>query len=112
MKRPVHHIDASNQTRGRVATMIAHLLMGKNLPSYQPHKDDGASVEVVNISAMIVDPKKAAKTKFLRHTQHPGGIKQAMASDYTSAELLRKAVYNMLPKNSLRRARLKRLTIK
>lgn len=112
MKRAVHQIDAANKTRGRLATVIAELLMGKNVPGYQPHKDEGASVEVINIAGMKVDPKKAAKTEFMRHTQHPGGLKQSLAKDYSAAELLRKAVYNMLPKNSLRRAMLKRLTIK
>lgn len=112
MKRAVHQIDATNKTRGRLGTAIAELLMGKNVPGYQPYKDAGAQVEVINIAAMKLDPKKAAKTEFKRHTQHPGGLKESMAKDYTPAELLRKAVYNMLPKNSLRRSMLKRLTIK
>lgn len=112
MKRTVHQIDATNKTRGRIATAVVELLMGKNIPSYQPHKDAGARVEVVNITAMKLDPKKAGRTEFLRHTQHPGGLKRSLAKDYTATELLRKAVYNMLPKNSLRRAMLKRLTIK
>ncbi|EKD75993.1 MAG: 50S ribosomal protein L13 [uncultured bacterium] len=112
MKREIRQIDAANKTRGRVATGIAELLMGKDKTSYKPYNDEGAIVEVINIAAMKVDPKKATKTEFLRHTQHPGGLKSSMATDYTPAELLRKAVYNMLPKNSLRRAMLKRLTIK
>ena len=41
-------VDATDQIVGRLATRIAHLLMGKHKASYVPHEDRGAIVTVTN----------------------------------------------------------------
>lgn len=111
MKRTTQTVDATLKSPGRVATEVAHILMGKNKPSYSPHLDNGDAVEVINITGLKLDKKKLAQTEFIRHTLHPGGLKRTLAKDYTPAQLVRMAVKNMLPKNTLRDKRLKRLTI-
>lgn len=111
MKRSTQTIDATLKSPGRVATEVAHLLMGKDKTGFSPHLDNGDAIEVINVTAMKLDKKKLAKTEFFRHTLHPGGLKKTLAKDYTPAQLLRMAVKNMLPKNTLRDKMLKRLTI-
>lgn len=41
-------VDARGQVVGRLASQIAQMLMGKDKPTYQPHKDEGDVVVVVN----------------------------------------------------------------
>ena len=111
MKRTTHTVDATLITPGRLATKVAGLLMGKHKPDYKPYTDCGDMVTVVNVKAMKLNPKKLAQTEHRHHTLHPGGLKTKLAKDFTPAELLRKAVSTMLPKNKLRDRMLKRLTI-
>ncbi|MGA1781356.1 MAG: uL13 family ribosomal protein, partial [Planctomycetota bacterium] len=41
IQRRWYHVDASEETLGRMATRIAQILMGKNKPTYTPHLDTG-----------------------------------------------------------------------
>ncbi|MFA6474630.1 MAG: 50S ribosomal protein L13 [Patescibacteria group bacterium] len=111
MIRKTHSVDATNITLGRLATKVAGLLMGKHKPDYQPYSNCGDMVEVKNISALKFDAKRLATIEHKHHTFHPGGLKMKLAKDFTPAQLLRRAVNNMLPKNKLRDQMLKRLTI-
>ncbi len=112
IKRPSHNIDATNQVIGRLASRVATLLMGKDQANYFPYQDGGAKVIVSNVAAMNLNPKKLAKRVIYHHTQHPGGLQVTKASDYSPAQLLRRAIYTMLPDNKLRDKMLKRLTIR
>ncbi len=111
MQRNNHTVDATSITLGRVATKVAGLLMGKHKPEYLPYTDCGDMVTVVNVAEMKMDPKKLAVTEHKHHTLHPGGLKTKLSKDFTPAELLRKSISTMLPKNKLRDRMLKRLTI-
>ncbi|EKD79144.1 MAG: hypothetical protein ACD_41C00154G0002 [uncultured bacterium] len=111
MNRTLHTVDATLLTPGRLASRIAGLLMGKHKPDYLPYTDCGDQVKVINTSAMKLNPKKLAVTEIKYHTLHPGGLKRRLAKTYTTQQLLRHAVNNMLPKNKLRDRMLKRLTI-
>lgn len=48
LQRAWHLVDASNQKVGRVAGQIAQILKGKHKPTYQPNKDMGDFVVVIN----------------------------------------------------------------
>lgn len=111
MTRLTHTVDATLITPGRLSTKIAGLLMGKHKPDYKPYSDCGDVVKVVNVTKLKLNPKKLAQTEYKYHTLHPGGLKRSLAKEYTPAEILRKTVNNMLPKNKLRIRMLKRLTI-
>jgi large subunit ribosomal protein L13 len=43
-----HLVDAKNQTVGRLAGQIAQILKGKHKPTFQPNKDMGDYVVVIN----------------------------------------------------------------
>lgn len=113
--RQVHKIDANDQAVGRIATKIALILRGKNKPEYEPHLDNGDIVEVSNADKMSYSGKKLAQKKYLRYSGYPGGIKETKMSDLAKtapAEILRRAVREMLPPTRLRPKMLKRLIIK
>lgn len=112
--RAWHVIDASGQTLGRVATHVAHLLMGKHNPLYAPHLDTGDFVIVINASRVLVTGKKAQQKMYYRHSQYPGGLKQvnfAKMMQTFPTRAVQHAVHGMLPKNPLGRAMYRKLKV-
>ncbi|MBU1165044.1 50S ribosomal protein L13 [Patescibacteria group bacterium] len=110
--RQKHEIDATGLVLGRLATKISTLLIGKNKASYQPHIDMGDSVIIKNVKDIKITGAKLDQKKYYRHSGFPGGLKTKKMGDVFAkdpAEVLKKAVYNMLPKNKLRKERMKRL---
>ncbi len=111
----VHHIDASGKVLGRLASEIAVLLRGKHKVDFSYHLPMGDRVVVSNVDKMKVTGKKLKDKIYYRHSGYPGGLKsrtleEMMAKD--PAEVLRLAVYRMLPKNKLRDRLIRRLTFK
>lgn len=107
-------VDASEAPLGRVATKVATLLTGKGKPSFTHHIDTGDYVIVINAKNMVVTGKKLEDKVYYRHSNFPGGLKEAtlkdkMATDPTFA--LQHAIRGMLPVNKLRDARLDRLKV-
>ncbi len=112
--REKHKIDATGKVPGRLASEVAILLMGKHKVNYQPHLDQGDFVAIENISQLKFTGKKLEKKVYHRHTQYPGGIKTTPLSKIFKEnpdKLFRKMVFQMLPKNKLRKEMIKRLTI-
>jgi large subunit ribosomal protein L13 len=115
MERKTHKIDAEGLVLGRLATRISILLRGKNKPGYSPHKDIGDFVIVENFDKIKVTGKKKEQKKYYRHTGYMGGLKEEVYQKLEKrrpGEILRKAVYGMLPKNKLRPLMIKRLKTK
>lgn len=113
-KRKWYLLDAQDQKLGRLACAIAVRLLGKNLVTYNHYQDQGGFVVVINLKKMFWDPQRAAQKFYYHHTKHAGGLKAesaAMVFKNDPAEVLRRAVCNMIPRNSLRSARLRRLKI-
>ncbi len=107
-----HYIDAKGKVLGRLASKIAILLSGKNNPDYVPYLDKGDKVVVRNVELMKITGKKMQQKKYYRHSGYPGGLKVKTLEEIfqkNPAEVLKRAVYNMLPKNKLRKLMLKRL---
>ncbi len=113
-ERKVHTIDASKKPLGRLASQIAVLLMGKHKEDYVPNRDKGDFVKVQNIESMTLTGKKEEDKIYYHHTGYPGGLKKTPYNkliEKDSGAALKKAVYGMLPKNKLRKERIKRLKI-
>lgn len=114
MQRDTYKVDATDQVLGRMATDIASHLIGKHKPSFQSHIDGGDVVEVTNVANMKITGRKLDQKTYYRHSGYPGGIKHKNMGDLFEekpAEVLRLAVSRMLPKNTHRTERLKRLII-
>ncbi len=113
--RQTHIIDASNIALGRLATDIARLLTGKHKVTYTPNQDQGDFVVVNHFEKVKLTGKKLEQRVYYRHSGYQGGLKEKKMKTLmreNPAEVLRKAVYQMLPKNKTRDVFIKRLTIK
>ena len=109
-------VDASGRTLGRVASEAAISLMGKNKPSFERNKYSGFPVKVVNASKLRITSKKLETIFHTRYSGLRGGLRVIKGAETAEKmgfkELIKLAVYQMLPSNKLRRTMLKHLTIK
>ena len=107
-------INAEGQILGRLATEIAVLLRGKNKPQFAPSADVGDFVVVVNAEKISVTGNKLEDKMYYHHSQYPGGIKEKKLKEMLETkpeEVIRKAVWGMIPKNKLGRAIIKKLKV-
>ena len=114
VERKWHVVDAEGHTLGRLASELARILRGKNKPQYTPHVDVGDFVVVINADRIEVTGRKAEQKVYRRHTGYPGGLKETSYEQMLTrkpTEVLRKAVYGMMPKTRLARQQFKKLKI-
>jgi large subunit ribosomal protein L13 len=107
-------LDASQVPLGRLSTVAARLLIGKDKPSFTPHMDGGDFVIVINSDQLVVTGNKLEKKVYYRHSGFPGGIHKRTlqeATDKDSKQVISHAIRGMLPVNKLRNGRLKRLKV-
>ena len=107
-------VDARGWILGRLATHISTILQGKDKPNYAPHKDLGDIVVVTNAKHIEVTGRKLSDKTYRWHTGYPGGLKSRTLNEQIDKDPTRplwKAVYGMLPKNKLRKARARKLRI-
>lgn len=109
-------IDAEGKTLGRVASSVAVSLMGKTEASYERHIYSGLKVNVINASKIKITPKKLEEIYHTRYSGFRGGLRILKGTETVEKkglkELLKLAVYHMLPGNKLRREMMKNLVIK
>lgn len=105
--RQWHIIDANGMTVGRLATEVAHILMGKHKPTYTPFLDTGDHVIVINASKVVLTGTKLDDKFYRHHTGWPGGLKEISARNLLAkrpVKLVELAVKGMLPKTKMGRA--------
>ena len=59
-----HIVDASGQRLGRIATHVANILRGKNLPTYTPNADAGGFVVIINSDKIELTGNKWTAKKY------------------------------------------------
>ena len=107
-------IDADGKTLGRLATEVATLLRGKRKPEFTPFIDCGDFVVIVNAEKINLTGKKIEQKKYYSHSGYPGGLKVHTLKellDKKPEEVIRKAVWGMIPKGKLGRAVYKKLKV-
>lgn len=100
-----YELDATNQSLGRLATKVADLLRGKNLPSYTPNVLPDSEVVVKNLKSAKFTGSKFNKKIYYSYSGYHSGIKARKLSDLWEkkpTEVLRSMVYTMLPVNRTR----------
>ena len=105
-------IDAKDQICGRLAGFIGQILQGKTKPIFHPSRDLGDHVVVINTKDIVLTGKNWDKKLYRHHTGYPGGLVEYRAKDLHKRDqtlVLWRAVNGMLPKNNLRKPRMKRL---
>jgi len=114
IKREWHVIDATDKVLGRLATEVAHLLMGKHKPMFSRHLDTGDFVVVVNAEKVCVSGNKAKQKLYYRHSGYPGGLKSVSLEEMLKTRptrVIEHAVKGMLPKSRLGNSMKKKLRV-
>lgn len=107
-------IDAEGQVLGRLASKIAKVLMGKHKPEYEPYRDTGDFVVVINAQKIRFTGKKLTQKLYFKHSNYPGGLRVRTAKEMLAVkpeDVLRLAVRGMLPKTVLGRKMLRKLKV-
>ena len=114
INRKIVEIDAEGKVVGRLASEIARILIGKHKATYTPNVDGGDIVRVKNASKIRFTGNKLDQKHYFNYSGYPGGMKARRARDVMEknpTRILKSAVDRMLPKNTLRARRIKRLTV-
>ena len=114
IQRKWYVADADGKILGRFASEIAQILRGKRKPIYSPHLDVGDHVVVINASQIQLTGKKADQKIYWRHSGYPGGLKGTPFKKLLAKkpeQVIRKAVWGMLPHNRLGRPMIKKLKV-
>ena len=102
-----HIIDAEGQALGRLASLAAKLLQGKNKPTYTPFIDTGDHVVIVNAKKVKLTGRKEDQKIYRQHSGYEGGLKEVRAKIIRAEKpnrIVEEAVYGMLPKTKMGRA--------
>jgi large subunit ribosomal protein L13 len=107
-------VDAEGAALGRLATLVAATLRGKQKTNFTPHVDCGDNVVIINAEKVTLSGKKWSDKEYVRHTGYPGGQRFTTAEEMLKKNpisLIENAVRGMLPKNRLGRAIFKNMHV-
>lgn len=111
----LHTIHAEGKKLGRVATEAANLLRGKDSVHFAPNKTPGTHVVIAGAGKLALSERKRVSKLYQRYSGYPSGRKTETLKSLTArrgiAEVVRRAVYGMLPKNPTRARLIKNLTV-
>ena len=109
-----HVIDANDQILGRISTGIAQLLTGKAKPYFVRNIDCGDHVIVINAAKVQTTGNKLHDKIYTHYSGYPGGKTDMALEDLLDSnptQVIRNAVWGMLPNNKLRSKMMTRLHI-
>ncbi len=111
-----HTIDATSRTLGRVASEAAGVLLGKSSVHFVKNAILPVTVVIENADKLHITERRAKGKVYTRYTGYPGGLRKTRMDELMEKkgieEVLRKTVDGMLPRNKLRKERMKRLVVK
>ncbi|MGX7591141.1 50S ribosomal protein L13 [Candidatus Karelsulcia muelleri] len=96
--------NAFNQRLGRLASVIACIIIGKHQINFSPHSY-GDKVIILNAKHIILGGSKTNNKTYISYSGYPGGKKVKKVSELIKKRpefIIRKAVLGMLPKNSFK----------
>ena len=107
-------VNAEGRILGRLATQVAVLLRGKKKPEFADFCDTGDFVVVINAEKIRVTGRKSDDKSYYSHSQYPGGLRTEKFKELLEdkpEEIIRRAVWGMIPKNKLGRKVFKKLKV-
>ncbi len=108
-------IDAQGKKIGRIASEAASVLMGKKSTNFARNNVAKVMVEILNASRADVSAKKKTCDVYITYTGHRGGLNSETLGELIirkgMTDVMKRAVYRMLPDNKLRDLRMKNLII-
>ncbi|MBX2866857.1 uL13 family ribosomal protein [Candidatus Kaiserbacteria bacterium] len=114
MEKKEYTIDATGKRLGRMATEVATILLGKNEPDFAKNVVTPVSVTILNASKLDISEKRREE-EFQTYSGYPSGRKVEtlghLAERRGYAEVVRRVISGMLPKNKLHKLRMQNLTV-
>ena len=117
-KETVEHkwyvIDATGKALGRVASLAATYLRGKNKPTFTPNIDCGDNIIIINAEKVLLTGNKEENKMYYNHSMYTGGLRERTAKEMRERypeEMMEQAVKGMLPHNRLGRQMYKKLFV-
>ena len=108
-------IDATDRTLGRVASEAAHALLGKRSVHFAKNQAIPTKVVITNAGKMPLPTRRTKSKVYTRYTGYPGGFfkttMEEMIAKKGIAEVVKKTVDGMIPRNKLRTPRMKNLSV-
>lgn len=107
-------IDAEGQVLGRLASVCASYLRGKNKPTFTPNADMGDNIIVINADKVVLTANKEKDKIYYHHSGYPGGLKSINAANLRAKKpiaLIEKAVKGMIPHTKLGAKQFKNLFV-
>lgn len=107
-------VDAKDQVVGRVASLIAKVIIGKHKATYTPHIDTGDFVVVINADKVVLTRSKWDKKIYRDYSGYVSGLKEKTARQMLQSkpeEIITRAVWGMTNKSSLARHQVKKLKV-
>ena len=106
IERKWYIVDATDVPMGRLSTVVASILRGKNKPTFTPNVDTGDHVIILNVKDVILTGNKMDQKIYRHHSGYIGGMKETPARvmlEKNPEKAMTLAVKGMLPHNSLGR---------
>ncbi len=107
-------IDAEGQIVGRLATLVADALRGKDRATFTPHADAGDYVVIINADKIVFTGNKMTQKIYERYSGYIGNKKYltpVQIMEKHPERIIELAVKGMLPKNRLSRQLLRKLRV-
>ena len=114
VERKWYVIDAEGKPLGRVATLAASYLRGKNKPTFTPHIDCGDNIIIINAEKVVLTGNKEENKIYYNHSMYQGGLRERTAKEMRQRypiEMVERAIKGMLPHNRLGRQMYKKLHV-
>jgi len=114
INRKWYVVDATDVPVGRLSTVVADTLSGKNKPTWTPFLDMGDHVVVINAAKAKFTGTKDTVKMYRRTTTQPGSMVEVRADVMRKtfpARIIESAVKGMLPKGPLGRAMYRKLKV-
>lgn len=99
-------IDAKEKNLGRISTLIANILRGKNEKDYNTNINHQNYIIIINSKNIKVTGQKKHQKLYRRHSGKPGSMKVETFTELQKRipnRIIEKAVKGMLPKGRLGR---------
>ncbi len=110
-----HIIDATDRTLGRVASEAASILLGKKSVHFAKNQALPVTVTVNNAGKLHLPSRRTKGKVYMRYTGYPGSLygmtMEEMITKKGIAEVVKKTVDGMIPRNKLRKSRMKNLVV-
>jgi large subunit ribosomal protein L13 len=109
-----HTIDAAGKRLGKIATEAAAVLIGKNDVDFARNVVNDVTVTIVNASKLDVPEKKGGEI-YQSYSGYPGGLRSETLKHLGTrrgyAEVLKRTISGMLPKNKHRKRLMTQLVV-